>query len=94
MLNLDLPPSTFLVGNLKITVQNIFHGDIEPENLLVGSDGTVKIFDFSVSRMFEVRKLLSECTFLSDSECVLNMTSQTTPFHSYRQLQMPTVDYC
>eukprot|EP01018_Ginkgo_biloba_P019594 Gb_25049 [translate_table: standard] len=34
-------------------LQNVVHGDIKPENLLVNSNGRVKICDFSVSRMFE-----------------------------------------
>jgi len=42
-----------LAGLSYLHAHNIFHGDIKPENLLVGSDGTVKISDFSVSRMFE-----------------------------------------
>lgn len=35
--------------------QNIVHGDIKPDNLLVTGNGTVKIGDFSVSQVFEVR---------------------------------------
>lgn len=35
-------------------VQNIIHGDIKPENLLVSSDGHIKICDFGISRKFEV----------------------------------------
>lgn len=42
-----------LAGLMYLHAHNIFHGDIKPENLLVGSNGTVKISDFSVSRMFE-----------------------------------------
>lgn len=34
--------------------QNIVHGDIKPDNLLVSATGTVKIGDFSVSQVFEV----------------------------------------
>jgi len=38
--------------------QNIVHGDIKPDNLLVTRSGTVKIGDFSVSQVVEVMKLL------------------------------------
>lgn len=34
--------------------QNVVHGDIKPDNLLVTRTGTVKIGDFSVSQVFEV----------------------------------------
>ncbi|KAG0614010.1 hypothetical protein M758_6G144400 [Ceratodon purpureus] len=32
---------------------NIVHGDIKPENLLLSGEGSIKICDFGVSRMFE-----------------------------------------
>ena len=37
--------------------QNVIHGDIKPDNLLVTSSGTVKIGDFSVSQVFKVIKM-------------------------------------
>lgn len=37
-------------------MQNIVHGDIKPDNLLVTGTGTVKIADFSVSQVFEVTR--------------------------------------
>lgn len=41
-------------GSLVWRLQNIIHGDIKPENLLVSADGHIKICDFGVSRKFEV----------------------------------------
>jgi len=40
-------------------MQNIVHGDIKPDNLLITRHGTVKIGDFSVSQACEVIQLLS-----------------------------------
>lgn len=34
--------------------QNVVHGDIKPDNLLVTAKGNVKIGDFSVSQIFKV----------------------------------------
>uniref|UniRef100_A0A0C9SA08 non-specific serine/threonine protein kinase n=1 Tax=Wollemia nobilis TaxID=56998 RepID=A0A0C9SA08_9CONI len=42
-----------VAGLMYLHSHNIVHGDIKPENLLVDSNGRVKIGDFSVSRSFE-----------------------------------------
>jgi serine/threonine protein kinase len=48
----------FLLGferaNSMCCLQNVIHGDIKPENLLIGGDGLIKICDFGVSCLFEV----------------------------------------
>jgi serine/threonine protein kinase len=47
----------FLLGferaNSMCCLQNVIHGDIKPENLLIGGDGLIKICDFGVSCLFE-----------------------------------------
>lgn len=48
--------------------QNIVHGDIKPDNLLVTAAGTVKIGDFSVSQVFEV--LISASTMIEIITCI------------------------
>jgi hypothetical protein len=39
---------------------NIVHGDLKPQNLLVASDGTVKIGDFGLSKMIDENELQKE----------------------------------
>ena len=38
---------------LIILLTSVVHGDIKPQNLLVGEDGVVKIADFGISRMLD-----------------------------------------
>ncbi|KAH7440414.1 hypothetical protein KP509_04G106000 [Ceratopteris richardii] len=40
-------------GLVYLHKKNVVHGDIKPENLLVTSEGRIKIGDFSISQMFE-----------------------------------------
>lgn len=39
---------------------NIVHGDLKPQNLLVASDGTVKIGDFGLSKMIDENEMQKE----------------------------------
>ena len=53
--------------------QNVIHGDIKPDNLLVTSAGNVKIGDFSVSQVFEVVSVLLQLVYLSDFFLVMEI---------------------
>lgn len=52
-------------------LQNIVHGDIKPQNLLVGDDGVVKIADFGISKMLQPGE---------DQQIKLNETAGTPAF--------------
>ncbi len=48
--------------------QDIVHGDIKPENLLISGDGGVKICDFGVSRACQVCKNNGSHSFLRNHQ--------------------------
>jgi len=45
--------SDVVAGLMYLHQHNVIHGDIKPENLLIGGDGLIKICDFGVSCLFE-----------------------------------------
>eukprot|EP00850_Spirogloea_muscicola_P016871 SM000140S00620 [mRNA] locus=s140:361642:364306:+ [translate_table: standard] len=42
-----------LAGLMYLHYHNVVHGDIKPENLLLGAEGQIKIGDFGVSHIFQ-----------------------------------------
>jgi serine/threonine protein kinase/serine/threonine protein phosphatase PrpC len=63
-----------VAGVRYLHFQNIVHGDIKPQNLLVGEDGVVKIADFGISKMLqgEEQKLVDAAgtpAFMSPELC-------------------------
>jgi len=43
----------FLCGLHVVHSQGVFHGDIKPENILMGSNGQLRIADFGMAKLFE-----------------------------------------
>ncbi|XP_058729816.1 serine/threonine-protein kinase GRIK2-like isoform X2 [Vicia villosa] len=69
------PSETAMTDVLR---ENIVHGDIKPDNLLITRHGTVKIGDFSVSQAFEddndVLRRSPGTPVFTAPECILGLT--------------------
>ncbi|EHA8591470.1 Serine/threonine-protein kinase GRIK2 [Cocos nucifera] len=67
-----------VAGLMYLHSHNIVHGDIKPDNLLVTSNGKVKIGDFSVSQVFEddndVLRRSPGTPVFTAPECCLGLT--------------------
>ncbi|XP_010932972.1 serine/threonine-protein kinase GRIK2 isoform X2 [Elaeis guineensis] len=67
-----------VAGLMYLHAHNIVHGDIKPDNLLVTSNGKVKIGDFSVSQVFEddndVLRRSPGTPVFTAPECCLGLT--------------------
>nr|XP_029117139.1 serine/threonine-protein kinase GRIK2 isoform X2 [Elaeis guineensis] len=67
-----------VAGLVYLHSHKIVHGDIKPDNLLVTSDGKVKIGDFSVSQVFEddndVLRRSPGTPVFTAPECCLGLT--------------------
>ncbi|KAL7750040.1 hypothetical protein RI367_004555 [Sorochytrium milnesiophthora] len=62
-----------ILGLEYVHEHHIIHRDLKPENLLLAKDGTVKIADFGVSRMFDasdvMNKSIGSPAFLAPEMC-------------------------
>lgn len=70
-------------GLMYLHSQNVIHGDIKPENLLIASDGRIKIGDFSISQIFkdnddELHRSSGTPVFTAP-ECSLGLTYHGKP---------------
>jgi [calcium/calmodulin-dependent protein kinase] kinase len=79
-----------VAGVRYLHFQNIVHGDIKPQNLLVGEDGVVKIADFGISKMLqgEEQKLVDAAGTPAPQ---LPSSANATPAKVHHNMQMNQV---
>lgn len=72
----------------------ITHRDLKPQNLLVTSEGTIKIADFGLAKTYDFEmRLTSVVSLLLNGLCSVTTKHKVVPFENKRHMVPPSSDF-